>query len=138
MVKKLFNDVKFFLSRTVSTKQAIDTGMAMVLIFLLISCFGKKFNYVLIALLLLVINMTCSNTFKPIAKIWLGISHLLGTVMSKLLLSVIFIVLVVPVGIFRRAMNIDSLQLKQWKKNSESVFKVRGGRVTAEDIQHPY
>jgi hypothetical protein len=123
---------------TVSIHQAKDTGMAMVLICLLVSFFGHKTQFLGIAILLLLVNMTWPNFYKPVAKVWLGFSHLLGTVMSRILLGIVFMVLVVPVGILRRALGKDSLQLKKWKMGTESVFKVRDGEITPGDMRHPY
>jgi len=130
--------IQEFISTTVTTDQAKDTGMSMVLICLLIAFFaGKQFFYGL-AILLLLINMIWPKAFKPVAKIWLGFSHLLGFVTSRIILSIIFVVLVLPVGFVRRLMGKDSLQLKKWKKDHDSVFKTREHEFTSEDIQYPY
>ena len=133
-VKKM----KDLIPKTITTDQSKDTGMAMVLICLLIAFFaGKQFFYGL-AILLILINMIWPNLFKPVAKIWLGFSHILGSVMSRIILGIIFLVLVLPVGIVRRAMGKDTLQLKKWKKGRASVFKTRDHEFTSEDIKHPY
>jgi multisubunit Na+/H+ antiporter MnhG subunit len=126
------------ISRTITTDQAKDTGMAMVLICLLIAFFGGKQYFYGLAILLLLINMICPKVFRPAAKIWFGFSHLLGSVMSRIILSVIFLVLVLPVGVYRRAIGKDSLQLKKWKKDNASVFRIREHEFTSEDIKHPY
>jgi hypothetical protein len=124
--------------KTITTHQAKDTGMAMVLICLLIAFFGGKQFFYGLAILLLLINMIWPNVFKPVAKIWLGFSHILGSVMSKFILSMIFLILVLPVGVARRAIGKDALQLKKWKKDHASVFKIRDHEFTSEDIKHPY
>jgi len=124
--------------KIITTDQAKDTGMAMVLICLLIAFLaGKQFFYGL-AILLILINMIWPQVFKPVAKIWLGFSHLLGSVMSRIILGIIFLVLVLPIGFVRRAIGKDPLQLKKWKKDRVSVFKIREHEFTSDDIQHPY
>ena len=138
MIDTTFKKAKGFIPKTISPDQVKDTGMAMVLICLLIAFFGQKQQFSGIALLLLLINMIWSNVYKPVAKLWLGLSHLLGTVMSKVILSIIFFGLVMPVGLLRRFLGRDSLQLKKWKKGRNSVFKVRDHEFMAEDIKHPY
>lgn len=112
--------------------------MAMVLICLLIAFFGQKQQFSGVAILLLLLNMIWPSIFKPLAKIWLGLSHMLGTIMSKIILVVIFFGLVLPVGLLRRFLGKDTLQLKKWKKGHDSVFKVRDHEFTSEDINHPY
>lgn len=130
--------MKNFISQTITRDQAKDTGMAMVLICLLIAFFGDMRIFYGAAIVLLLLNMTVPNIFKPVAKIWLGLSHLLGSVMSRILLAVVFMALVLPVGFIRRALGKDSLHLKKWKKSNDSVFKVREHQYTSEDIEHPY
>ena len=130
--------MKNLIPETITLDQAKDTGMAMVLICLLVGFFGGiGFCYGL-AIALLLINMIRPGIFKPAAKIWLGFSHLLGSVMSRILLGLIFLILVLPVGLIRRAAGKDPLQLKKWKKDSTSVFKAREHQFTSEDIKHPY
>ena len=138
MIDTIFKKIKEFIPKTISPDQAKDTGMAMVLICLLIAFFGQKQQLGGIAILLLLINMICPKIYKPVAKIWLGLSHLLGTIISRVLLSIIFFGLVMPVGLLRRFLGKDSLQLKKWKKGRDSVFKARDHEFTSEDITHPY
>ena len=127
-----------FIPRSVTTDQAKDTGMAMVLICLLIAFLGGKHLFYGLGILLLLINMIGPNIFKPAARIWLGFSHLLGSVMSRIILSIVFLVLVFPVGLVRRIIGKDSLQLNKWKKDRTSVFKTREHEFSADDIKHPY
>ena len=63
--------------------------------------------------------------YKPFGIIWFGISNIMGTVMSKVVLTVIFLALVTPVAILRRIYGADSLQLKKWKKSTHSVFNFK-------------
>jgi hypothetical protein len=73
-----------------------------------------------------------------VAGLWFWLSHLLGTVMSKVILTVLFFVLVTPIGLIRRLLGADTLQLKKWKKGSDSVFVVREGAVGEKDLANPY
>ena len=41
-------------------------------------------------------------------------------------------------GAARRLAGADSLQLKKWKKDGSSVFKVRDGVIKPEDLANPY
>ncbi len=124
--------------KNINKDQARDTGMAMVLICLLIAIIGQKHHFTGIAAVLLVLNMVWPMLYKPVARLWLGLAHLLGTVVSKILLTVIFFVLVTPIGLIRRLTGSDVMRLKIWKKDSASVFKIREHTYTKEDIQTPY
>ncbi len=130
-MKKLF-------STTITKNQARDTGMAVVLIMLLVSVFSMEFIYVKIAIISLIVTMTIPLVYKYIAVIWFGLSHLLGTFVSKLLLTVVFFLVVAPVGLIRRILGYDSLKLKEFKKGTGSVMQVRNITFSKNDIDKPF
>lgn len=127
-----------YFPKNISKNQSKDTGMAMVLICLLIAYFSQSSQFVILSILLLIIDMTVPNIYRPLAKIWIGISHILGTIVSKFLLTIIFFTLVTPIGVIRRIFGADSLQLKKWKKETASVFTIRDHRFQSEEIERPY
>jgi polyferredoxin len=129
--------MKYF-PKTISKKQATDTGMAFVLILLLIGLFSGDALYYKIAIPVLIINMIFPSVYNPMAVLWLGFSMLLGTVVSKFLLGAVYIVLVLPIGLIRRFAGKDSLQLKKFKKGNESVMTDRNYTFKAADIEQPY
>jgi hypothetical protein len=118
--------------------QARDTGMALVLILLILSLRTGGQRYVVGALIVQVVNMSLPSIFKPAAVVWLSFSHLLGAVMSRIILSAVFFAVVAPIGLARRALGIDSLQLRQFKKGRGSVMLERNHSFTGADIEHPY
>ncbi len=119
-------------------EQAKDTGMAMVLICLLLGYFGKFPQFLGVSIVLLLITMAWPKAFKPLAGLWFGLSHLLGQVMSKVILTLAFFLVVTPIGLIRRWMGADSLQLKKWKQGSDSVFVERQGAIQEKDLLNPY
>lgn len=112
--------------------------MAMVLILLLASVFTENRHLTWAAILCLVIDMTWPDFFIPVARVWTGLSRMLGACTSRVILGLVYLGLVVPVGVARRFLGFDSLQLTKWKRGRESVFRVRSARFRAEDIQRPY
>ena len=127
-----------FFPTNISKKQASDSGMAVVLILLLIGLFTQDILYLKLAIPFLVMNMVFPMFFYAFAILWLGFSHLLGTVVSKILLSVVFLVMVVPVGIVRRLLGKDALQLAKFHKGEGSVMVTRNKRFDLKDIEKPY
>jgi hypothetical protein len=119
-------------------EQARDTGMAMVLICLLLGYWGKFPKFLPVSLVLLIITMAWPKAFRPLAGLWFGFSHLLSSVMSRVLLTVVFFVIVTPIGVIRRWGGADALQLKKWKQGRGSVFVVREGPVQGKDMVNPY
>ncbi len=124
--------------RGASLEQARDTGLAMVLICLLLAYWSGRPRFLPAAILLLVVTMAWPRVFRPLARLWFGLSHLLGAVVSRIVLTLIFFLLVTPIGLIRRLSGADALQLRQWKKDRGSVFKVRGGAIPPEDLGRPY
>lgn len=118
--------------------QSRDTGMAMVLLALLISLKTKRSGFLYAAVLLHVINMIVPRVYAPVAIVWLGLAEILGTVMSRVLLSVLFFGLVTPIGIFRRLFGKDSLKLRAFKASEESAMTVRNHVFTGHDLEKPY
>ena len=112
--------------------------MAMVLICLLLGYWGKLPPYLPLSIALLILTMAWPGAFKPLAGPWFGLSHLLGNVVSKVILTGIFFLLVTPIGLIRRWAKADSLQLRKWKKEDGSVFVEREGVITGKDLENPY
>lgn len=115
-----------------------DTGMAMVLILLLLALLFEREGYLIGAVCLHVLNMIAPQAYRPVAVVWLGLAHLLGAVMSRVILTAVYLVVVTPIGLVRRMMGIDSLRLKQFGKSGDSVMHERNHTFSPEDIQRPY
>ncbi len=129
---------KKFFSTKISKEQAKDTGMAMVLVLLVFGIYNQEFLYFKAALICLVIAMAFPLLYKYAAVFWFGMSHLIGTIVSKILLSLIFFIVVSPVGLVRRLLGYDTLKLKQFKKGNGSVMQKRNCTFKADDIKKPF
>ncbi|MCP4107524.1 MAG: hypothetical protein GY749_18605 [Desulfobacteraceae bacterium] len=122
-----------------STKdQARDTGLALILICLLIAYIANMSQFVPVAIILLLLTMVWPDIFRPAAWFWFGLSHFMGTIATRILLTIIFFLMVTPVGFIRRLTGADAMQIKKWKKNSDSLFIVRDYKLSAEDIDKPF
>ena len=121
-----------------SRDQARDTGMALTLVALIVFFVTREIRYVTMATAILLLDMIWPSFFKPLAKVWFGLSHVLGTVMSKVILSLAFFLVLTPMGLLRKALGKDSLHVACWKKGTESVFRVRDHTFTAADIEQPF
>jgi len=119
-------------------KMAVDTGMALTLLCLIIGLMRARTGWFAAASVLLVLSMTAPVVFGPAAKLWFGLSGLMGAVMSRVILSVVYFVVLTPVGLLRRALGKDSLNLSGFKKGSGSVFVTRGASFTAADLKTPF
>jgi hypothetical protein len=124
--------------KRITKDQSRDTGMAIVLLLLLLYVRTKRDGFLLAAITLHVVNMMVPQIYTSLAIVWLGFSHLLGNVMSKILLSILFFGVVTPIGILRRLFGRDSLKLRAFKASEESVMLVRNHLFVGRDIEKPY
>lgn len=124
--------------KKITKDQSRDTGMAMVLLVLLLYIRTKRDGMLWAAIVLHVVNMIVPRIYAPIAVIWFGFSHVLGTVMSKVLLSILFFGVVTPIGMLRRLFGKDSLKLHAFRASGESVMSVRNHLFVGRDIEKPY
>lgn len=122
----------------ISDEQCKDSGLALVLIALILSMVFSPHYLLPIGIGLLVVTMSVPTLFRPFARIWFGFSHALGTQVSKILLTLLFYGLVTPVGCIRRVLGKDSMQLKKWKRGKVSVFHDRDHLFTRQDLDNPY
>jgi hypothetical protein len=122
----------------ISKKQALDSGLALVLISLIVFFITKNIYAIYFATFFTLICMTVPSVFKPFAKLWFGLSHLIGTVLSKIILSIVFYTIITPMGLLRQMLGKDSLMLKKFKKGTGSVFVERDHTYKSEDILKPY
>lgn len=127
-----------FLKRKITKDQSRDTGMAMVLLFLILFSTRKREGWLLVAMALHVLNMIVPQIYRPVAVLWLGFSDLLGAVVPKILLGVLFFVVVTPVGFFRRLLGKDALKLRVFKGGEGSVMLQRDHVFVSEDLERPY
>ena len=121
-----------------SRDQARDTGMALTLVALIVFFATREIRYATIATAILLLDMIWPSFFKPLAKVWFGLSHVLGTVMSKVILTLTFFVVLTPMGLLRSLLGKDPMRVRQFKQGTDSVFRVRDHTFTAADIEQPF
>jgi hypothetical protein len=126
------------LKRKITKDQSRDTGMAMVLLMLILFVSRKREGWLFVAIALHVLNMIVPQIYRPIAVVWLGFSDLLGMVMPKVLMGIVFFAVVTPIGLVRRLFGKDSLKLKAFKASDESVMLERKHLFIGQDLERPY
>ena len=123
---------------SISSKQENDTGLALSFLFILIGLFSSNPIYYKIAGLTILLIMLIPSIFKSFAYIWFTIANIIGFFISKIVLTLIFIIFLVPFGIIMRLFGNDNLKLKQFKNSNKSVFVERNHIFTKEDIIKPF
>jgi hypothetical protein len=127
-----------FLKRKIAKDQSRDTGMAMVLLLLILFSTRKHEGLLFAAMALHVLNMIAPELYRPVAVVWLGLSDLLGAVVPRILLGVLFFLVVTPIGLFRRLLGKDTLKLRAFKGSEGSVMLQRNHVFIGRDLERPY
>lgn len=122
----------------ISKDESRDTGMAMVLLLLIVAASRKREGYLFVAMAVHVVNMVKPEIYRPIAVLWLGLSDLLGAVVSRILLSMVFLFVVTPISLLRRWLGKDSLKLRDFKTGQGSVMVERNHTFVSKDLERPY
>ncbi len=119
-------------------KEHLNSGLAFLLLLLII---GLGWHYTIllkIAVVAVLLLLTKPVIFYPFTFIWLNLSDGLGKIMSKIILSLIFFVIVFPTALIRRIIGNDTLMLKQFKKSNQSVFVERNHAYSKNDLINPF
>jgi hypothetical protein len=122
----------------IAKNQARDAGLALLLILLLIIYFSENLSLMAPSIAVLVLVIVWPTIFRPFALLWFGLSNILGAIASKIILTILFFLIVTPVGFFMRILGKDSMRLKDWKSRPDSVLRERNHIYTKKDFEKPY
>jgi len=81
----------------------------------------------LIAFIFLILGLLDSKFLNPLKRIWIRFGELLGKIISPIVLSIIFFLLITPIGILMKILRKDLLNLKftrdktYWTKRSKDL-----------------
>ena len=69
------------------------------------------------------LSLIAPTVLKPVHKIWMIFAVIIGWIMTRVILSVLFFSIITTIGIFTRLIGKDFLNLKS--KNNESYWNIR-------------
>ena len=84
---------------------------------------------------LIIIGLISPTALRPIYKIWMRFGLLMGRVMTPLIMSIVFFLVITPIGLLRRVFARDSLARKF--EESES-YRVPSEKAPTENLENPY
>ena len=88
-------------------------------------------------LLISAIGLFSKYLTRKIHWFWMKLSHIMGAIMSRVLLSVVFFVFLFPIALLSRLFGKkDPLQLKRTQGNT--YYSERNHQYTAEDLENPW
>ena len=114
----------------------LETILVLVIAMLVVFIFFHSHKYWLWgALTLAAIGVFIPYLAGKIHWAWMKLAHAMGYVMSKVMLTLVYVLVVVPMGIFSRKK--ITMQLKQLKtSNNASYFRERNYTYKKEDLEN--
>lgn len=122
----------------ISKKQHIEMGMIVAAGCLLLAVTRHQWGFAGWAFVLLLVSLTVPVLFYPLTWCWWQVARVLAAVNMRVLLTLLFFILVVPVGLWRRWRGRDSLRLRAFRQGSGSALEVREQVYTKEDLLHTF
>jgi len=115
-----------------------DTGLAITLIFAILLVVLAKNIFLVCLITSLVLTMVNPKWCFFITPVWFGLSNLLGMLVSKIIFTVIFLLLAIPVGMLRKILGKDPMRLKLYRAGPQSAMVDRNHVFTEDDLKNPY
>lgn len=126
------------MSTPTSKIQAMEFGQVAAMAATLAGIYYHNWHLVYLAVGCLLVTILAPRLLSPLAKVWLWFSEILGVVNVHILLSIVFFLIVLPIGLWRRWRGRDSLSLQQFKKSRNSVMVDISKQYQPEDLKHTF
>lgn len=118
----------------ITKRQSVEFGLVSILVSTLLAIFFKQSSFVIAALFLTLITLLVPIIFNPFAALWFWLSRILSSFGSRVLLTIVFFIVITPIGLIRRLLKRDSLKTDQFKKSKKTVLTDRDHLYTAADF----
>ncbi len=113
-----------------------ETALAITLGLLVIWYFTAIKVLITVAFVLILIALFSQTLAGWVTWFWMKLSHIMGFVMSRVLLSAIFFLFLFPIALLSRLFKKDGLQLK--RTSGSSYYTERNHTFNASDIENPW
>ena len=93
-------------------------GIVFSIIFFILGFYPSLFSeifkilFISIALILFLVSFLAPSVLKPLNKLWFGFGMLLGSIISPIIMGIIFFLVITPIGIVLQLFRKDVLRIK--------------------------
>ena len=104
-------------------------GTILIIIYFLTGYFDDSYmmNLLFIGLSFIVLGIIFPPLLKPIYIVWMAFALALGWIMTRIILSILFFVIISPLGIFARIVGKDFLNIR--KTFVKSYWNIRDSNI---------
>jgi hypothetical protein len=119
-------------------EQIKDTGTVFGLIMLIAGFYsGSQFWYK-IAFITILLALLAPLLFKYPARYWFVLSEKLGSVVSMIVLSIIYFLIVIPVSFVRKSLKKDPMMIRSFKISGQTGWIERKHKYSPADLNKPF
>jgi hypothetical protein len=138
MLKKEISQIKSGPKEIKSFARLVGTILLLLGIFLIWKQNGGGIPLLVVGVLLWVVSQLAPNLLKPAQKAWMILALMMGWVMSRVILTIFFCLMVTPIGIVLKLMRKDLLDARI-DKRVKSYWKPKEIReLSPEDFEKQY
>ncbi len=138
-------DILFEIKKIKETKKDLRKfGLSVGIVFLLISAllfWFEKNTYLYFTIAgttLTILGIVYPLILKPLNKIWMSLSIILGWIMTRVILIILYYIVLTPTGIIAKIFRNNFLKLKNDKSN-DSYWEVRKDRkIKKSDFENQF
>jgi hypothetical protein len=116
-------------------RKQLETLLVIVLFLLVIARWQRSWNFVYIAAALAVLGLAWKDFAEKLHIGWMKLAEGMGLVTGKVLLSLLFFGLLVPLSFFAKRSRKLNIRLKAGEKTG---FRVRNHTFVPEDFESPW
>ena len=121
-----------------SRRQLLETSLVLIVLSIILGFIQGQSNWFIGAAAVGGIGLVVPRTLYPIAVVWFTLGNVLSKLVSPLLLTLVFLLMITPIGLIRRWLGRDSLQLRWPKPDNQSMFKERNHTFAAGDLKNSF
>ncbi len=123
---------------TLTHRHARETGLVFALVSVVLSFVFDVHQFLYAAAVLTALSVAAPGTLMPVTRTWFGLAITLNRLVTPVVLATIYVFMVVPVGLVRRACKLDSLGRKEWNNCARTRYNIRNHKFRAQDLSNPY
>ncbi len=124
--------------KKISIRPCLETALVVIFILAITAVWSKKGFWVYPIIAVSLLAMTLPKAFRPFAFCWFSLAKILGAISSKIILTVVFLLIVFPIGALRRVIGKDDMRILDKNMTIETGFIDRGHMYDRSDFEKPF
>ena len=116
-------------------RKQIETIIVIAAFLLILAKINKSWNFVYASAILLILGFAWKWFRENLHWLWMKLAEAMGFVSGKILLSVVFIIIVIPLSFIAKLRGKLSMKLKP---GGDSYFTIRNHTFIKKDLENPW